>query len=64
MVGPHVGERLFDMFEVEKETEDELVAQNRLARDYERQRELDMVIKSQGVDSCINPSENGSQGFG
>jgi hypothetical protein len=45
VVGPHSRELLFDMFKVEEEPEEELVSQNRLTRDNEREGKLDAVVQ-------------------
>jgi hypothetical protein len=50
LLDPHRRERLLDVLEVQQEAEQQLVAQDRLARDDERERELDRVVEREGVD--------------
>ena len=54
MFNPHGSEGLLDVFEMEKETEDELVAKDSFARYYEGQRELDVIVQSEGIDTFGN----------
>lgn len=49
MFNPHGGERLFDVFKVQEETEDKLVTQDSLARDNKREGKLDSIIKCQRI---------------
>ena len=41
------------MFEVKKEAEQELVAQDGFARDDKRQRKLDVEIELESIDGCV-----------
>jgi len=50
VLDPHRGEGLLDVFQMQEEAEDELVSENGLAGDHERERELDTVVQSEGVD--------------
>jgi hypothetical protein len=40
------------VLEVKKEAKEKLVAKNRLARNYERERELDVEIELESIDGC------------
>ena len=44
VVSPHSRELLFNVFKVKEEAEEELVSQDRLARNDEREGELDRVV--------------------
>jgi hypothetical protein len=52
LLEPHRGKRLLDVLEVKKEAKQKLVAKNRLARNYERERELDAEIELESIDGC------------
>jgi len=50
LVDPHVRQRLLDVFEVQEESEEKLVAQHCLARYHKRKREFHVVVEGH----CIN----------
>jgi hypothetical protein len=52
LLEPHRSKRLLDMLKVQKEAEKELVAQDGLARDDERKRELNIEIELESIDGC------------
>ena len=54
LLEPHRGERLLDVFEVQKKTEEELVAQNGSARNDERKWEFDVEVELESVDPCAS----------
>ena len=54
LLEPHRGECLLDVFEVEKEPEEELVAQNGPARNDKREREFDVKVELESVDACAS----------
>lgn len=52
MLGPGVGEDTLEVLQLEEVPEDELVPQDRLPGDDEREREFDSVVESERFVSC------------
>lgn len=47
---PHGGERLLDVLQMKQEAENKLISEDRLSRDDQRHRELDVIVQGE----CVN----------
>ena len=49
VLDPHGGERLLNVLQMKQEAENELIPEDGLSRDDQRQRELDVIVQGERV---------------